>query len=107
MYAKSFVFGIAMVISLPIWSYAQSHTTDNWAENINTSDIPNGSIVVISKEETDTPEYVHTKYVFVDQLCGTQIVDRYGTPVNPNDTDLKRAEKRMCMELAMNTRDND
>ncbi len=107
MYAKSLVLGIAMVISLlPAGTHAQSDTATNSLEDINTSAFPNGSIVVISKEETGIPGYVHTKYAFVDQACGSR-VDYYGPPVDPNDKDMQQFEQRMCTELAMDTRDGD
>ncbi len=51
--------------------------------------------------------YVHTQYAFIDQLCGAQLVDHYGPPVDPNDKELKLVEQRACMEIAMNTRDGD
>jgi hypothetical protein len=107
MYTKSLVFGIAMLISfLPAGSYAQSPTAANSVEDINTSVIPNGSIVVISKEESDNPGYAHMKYAFVDQACsGARIVDYYGPPLDLNDKDLQQVEQRMCTEVAMDTRD--
>jgi hypothetical protein len=107
MYTKSLVFGIAMLISfLPAGSYAQSGTVASPVEEMNTSDIPNGSIVVISKEESDNLGYAHTKYAFVDQACsGARIVDYYGPPVDLNDKDLQQVEQRMCTEVAMDTRD--
>ena len=109
MYTKSLVFGIAMLISfLPARSYAQSGTAGSPVEEINTSDIPNGSIVVISKEESDNPGYAHTKYAFVDQACaGARVVDYYGPPVDLNDKDLQQVEQRMCTEVAMDTRNGD
>jgi hypothetical protein len=104
MYAKSFVLGFAMMIFPPIASPADYTATS--VEDIKKS-VPNGSIVIISKEETDTPDYIHTRYAFVDQACGPQLVDHYGPPVDPNDRDLKQTEQRMCTEVAMNTRDGD
>jgi len=108
MYVKSLIFGIAMVIFLlPARSHAQSRTSPNPLEDFNPSAFPNGSIVVISEEETGVPGYVHTKYAFVDQACGAQIVDHYGPPVDPNDKDLLQSEKRKCTERAMDTHDGD
>jgi hypothetical protein len=108
MYAKS--LGLAIVMAIFVvssGSYAQSRTATRSFEEINPSTIPNGSIVIISEQKTDVPGYVHTKYAFVDQLCGAQLVDHYGPPINPNDQQLKQVEKRGCMELAMDTRDGD
>lgn len=105
MHTKSFVLGFAMTILLPITSAAQTHTATS-VEDIKRS-VPNGSIVIISKEETNNPEYNHTRYVFFDQACGPQIVDHYGPPVDPNSRDLKQTEQRMCRELATEARDGD
>jgi len=108
MYAKSLGFVIVLVISLMASNaYAQSRTPSGTLENIQASDHSNGSIVVISKEETDVPGYVRMQYAFVDQSCGAILVDHYGPPINPNDKELKQVEQRMCTEIAMNTRDGD
>jgi hypothetical protein len=47
------------------------------------------------------------QYAFVDQSCGAILVDHYGLAINPNDKDLRQAEQRACVEIAMNTRDGD
>jgi hypothetical protein len=100
MYAKSLAFVIAtMIFLLPAASYGQRNPT--------TSDVVSSSIVIISQEETGVPGYVHTTYAFVDQGCGAQIVDHYGTSVDPNDKELQLSERRMCSELAMDSRDGD
>ena len=75
--------------------------------DIDTSTHPNRSIVILNKEQTDVPGYVHTQYAFIDQLCGAQLVDHYGPPVDPNDKELRLVEQRACMEIAMNTHDGD
>jgi hypothetical protein len=105
MYGKSSVLGLAMMILLPITSFAQTFTATSIEEIKNS--VPNGSIVIISKEESVDPEYLHTRYVFMDQACGPQLVDRYGPPVDPNNRELKQTEQRMCREVAMETRDGD
>jgi hypothetical protein len=110
MYAKSLGFAIAIILAillLPSSSYAQSRTATESVADIDTSTHPNGSIVILNKEQTDVPGYVHTQYAFIDQLCGAQLVDHYGPPVDPNDKELKLVEQRACMEIAMNTRDGD
>jgi hypothetical protein len=76
-------------------------------ENVDSPAQANGSIVVISKEETNFAGYVHTKYAFVDQKCGAILVDHYGAPIDPNDRELREIEQRACTEIAMNTRDGD
>jgi hypothetical protein len=107
MYLKSLSLAIVLVISLvPFTSYAEIRNTASF-ENLDTSTHPNGSIVVLNREETDVPGYVRTQYAFIDQHCGAQLVDHYGSPIDPNDKEVKQIEQRACMELAMNTRDGD
>ena len=109
MYAKGIIFGIALMMMsfLPALSHAQSRLATTSVEDIDASAIANGSIVLIRAEESDTPGYVHTKYAYVDQLCGVQLVDRYGAPVDPRDKELIKFEQRMCTELAFDTRDGE
>lgn len=108
MYIKSLGFAIVLAISLlTSSSFAQSRTMAESFENVDTSALPNGSIVVIKTEESDSPGYVHTQYAFVDQTCGAVLVDHYGPPVNPDDKELKRVEQRICTEIATNSRDGD
>jgi hypothetical protein len=107
MYVKSLSLAIVLAILLvPLSSYAEIRSTARF-ESLDTSTHPNGSIVVLNREETDAPGYVRTQYAFIDQNCGAQLVDHYGSPVDPNDKEIKQIEQRACMELAMNTRDGD
>jgi len=96
MYAKGIIFGIALMMMsfLPALSHAQSRLATTSVEDIDASAIANGSIVLIRAEESDTPGYVHTKYAYVDQLCGVQLVDRYGAPVDPRNKELIKFEQR-------------
>lgn len=108
MYAKSLGFVIVLVLSLIVSNAdAQSRTPSGTLEDIQASDHSNGSIVIISKEETDVPGYVRMQYAFLDQSCGAILVDHYGPPIDPNDKELKQVEQRVCTEIAMNTRDGD
>ena len=108
MYAKSLGFIIALTISLIASSaYTQSRAPTGSVEDLQSSDHSNGSIVIISEEKTDIPGYLRVQYAFVDQSCGAIFVDHYGPAINPNDKDLKQAEQRACVEIAMNTRDGD
>jgi hypothetical protein len=77
-------------------------------EALNIADTSNDTIVVISKEETDIPGYVHEKYAFVDQRCGgAQIVDYYGPAVDPNDPNVHKLEQKVCTDLDLNRLDGD
>lgn len=108
MYVKSLGFIIVLAISLMASSaYTQSRAPTGSIEDLQTSDYSNGSIVIISEEETDIPGYLRVQYAFVDQSCGVILVDHYGPAINPNDNELKQVEQRACVEIAMNTRDGD
>ena len=108
MYIKSLGFAIVLVISLlTSSSFAQNRTEGKSINDLNTSALPNGSIVIVKTEETDSPGYVHTQYAFIDQSCGPVLVDHYGPPVNPDDKELKRVEQQMCTENALNSSDGE
>jgi hypothetical protein len=107
MYAKSLAFLVAMVLFLPVASYAESWTASNSAASIDGSAFSNGSVVILSEEATSMPGYFHTRYALVDQNCGAQITDYYGPRIDPSDKNLQRFEQRVCTELAMNTRDGE
>jgi hypothetical protein len=108
MYTKSLGFAIVLAIALfSANSFAQNRTAGESNQAINTSDPPNGAIVIIKSEATESPEYMHTQYVFLDQSCGAILVDHYGPPVSPNDKELKQVEQRACTEIATNSRDGE
>lgn len=108
MYIKGLGVAIFLAISLLTSSaFADGRSMAESFASMDTSRLPNGSIVVIKEEKSDSPGYVHTQYAFVDQSCGAIFVDKYGPPVNPDDKDLKQVEQRMCTEIAMNSRDGD
>jgi hypothetical protein len=86
---------------------AQSRGVVEAMKEIDISAHPNGSIVILNTEETGLPGYVHTQYAFIDQKCGAVLVDRYGSPVDPNDKELKQVEQQMCSETATSSRDGD
>jgi hypothetical protein len=103
------------VLYLPVGVYAQDLSPAkpltpgaNLAEDINTEDVPNGSIMLLRKAETATPGYVHQRYALVDQGCGKgQIVDHYGAPVDPNDPDLRKTEQKLCRDFQFEVTDGD
>jgi hypothetical protein len=70
----------------------------SFAESPSTMGTANGSILVLSTEETGVPGYVHEKYVFIHPDCfGGQIVDRTGPPIDPNDANLLWSEYQTCL----------
>ncbi|SRR5712692_9066114 len=109
MIGKIAVFGVATAIwFLPVASHADSRSSFvNSIQAINTREIPNGSIVIISREESGVPGYVHERYAFVDQACpgGAQIVDHSGPPIDPSDANLHWLERTMCADLRLRMND--
>jgi hypothetical protein len=97
MITKIAVFGVLSFLLLPVTSFAQNGGFGN-SEKLNIADIPNGSIVVLSKEAADTSGYVHERYAFVDRSClgGIQFVDHYGPPVDPRDPSIISSERAQC-----------
>ena len=99
-------FGALMaMLYLPVPAYAQ----DLGRPVKSVEDLPDDTIVVISKEETGMPGYVHEKYVFVDSNCPgkVDIVDYYGPAIDPNDPNLRLLERRMCTNLRFDVSDGD
>ena len=98
MITKIAVFGVLSFLLLPITTFAQDGGFGNLTERLNVADIPNGSIVVLSKEAADTSGYVHERYAFVDRSCvgGIQFVDHYGPPVDPRDPSIISSERAQC-----------
>jgi hypothetical protein len=74
-------------------------------KEIDISAHPNGSIVILNREETRLPGYVHTQYAFIDRKRGAVLVDHYGAPVDPNDKQQKQVEQQVCSEMGTNSRD--
>jgi len=71
--------------------------TASYADSVKSSS--SDTIVVISKEETEIPEYFHQKYVFNHPDClGAVTIDVYGPEINPNDPRVIETEQKMCAE---------
>jgi len=108
MYIKG--LGVAIFLAITLLasnSFAESRSMAESFASLDTSGLPNRSIVIIKEEKSDSPGYVHTQYAFVDQACGAILVDQHGPPVNPDDKQLKQVEQRMCTEIATSARDGD
>ena len=83
-------------LAVPFASLAQSPTIpEKSIENLSVTDIPNDSIVVLSKEETDIPGYLHETYAF-NCLGELKLVDYYGAAIDPKDLDVIQFERVMC-----------
>jgi hypothetical protein len=105
MMKKMFAFLVVAFLAVPFASFAQSSSSpEKSIGNLNVTDIPEDSIVVLSKEETDIPGYVHEKYAFLC-LGEFRLVDYYGAPFEPNDKDVLMFERQMCSRQEMNDYD--
>ena len=95
---KLFAFIILAFLAVPFVALAQSPSNP---ESLNLVAIPEDSIVVFSREETDIPGYVHEKYAFYC-LGELRLVDYYGSPFDPKDQDVVQFERTLCARQQMN-----
>src|SRR5499426_2953695 len=98
---KMFAFLVLAFLAVPFVAVAQSTIS---LETLNAVDIPDDSIVVLSQEETGVPGYVHQKYAF-NCLGELKLVDYYGSALDPNDKDVLRFERTLCIRQQMNDYD--
>jgi hypothetical protein len=95
---KMVAFIVPAFLAVPVASFAQSPSSpEKSIENLSVTDIPEDSIVVLSKEETDIPGYLHEKYAF-RCLGELRLVDYYGAafPFDPKDQNVLQFERMMC-----------
>src|SRR6516225_7925499 len=93
---KKVGFIVVAFLALPFASFAQSPSSpEKSIENLSVTDIPNDSIVVLSKEETDIPGYLHQQYAF-NCFGELKLVDHYGAAIDPKDLDVIQFERVMC-----------
>jgi len=105
MMKKMVGFIVLAFLAVPFASFAQSPSSpEKSIENLNVADIPEDSIVVLSKEETGLPGYVHEKYAF-NCLGELKLVDYYGSPFDVNDKNVILFERAMCSRQQMNDYD--
>ena len=73
MIRKIGVIGVLMaILSLPLKVYGQDLSR---SEDVNTANVAQNSLVILSEEETGVPGYVHQKYAFVSQACRGRVPD--------------------------------
>jgi hypothetical protein len=103
MMKKMFPFIVVAFLAVPFASFAQSP----WGsiENLGAY-VPEDSIVVLSREETGEPGYVHEKYAFYC-LGELRLVDYYGSAFDPKDQDVLEFERIMCSRQKMNDYDTE
>jgi hypothetical protein len=103
MMKQMFAFIVVAFLAVPFASFAQSP----WGSiEINVADIPEDSIVVLSKEETGEPGYIHEKYAFYC-LGELRLVDYYGSAFDPKDQDVIQFERTLCARQKMNDYDTE
>jgi hypothetical protein len=103
MMKKMFPFIVVAFLAVPFASFAQSP----WGsiENLGAY-VPEDSIVVLSREETGEPGYVHEKYAFYC-LGELRLVDYYGSAFDPKDQDVIQFERTLCARQKMNDYDTE
>jgi hypothetical protein len=96
MMKKMVGFIVLAFLAVPVASFAQSPSSpEKSIENLSVTDIPEDSIVVLSKEETDIPGYLHEKYAF-RCLGELRLVDYYGAAFDPKGQNVLQFERMMC-----------
>ena len=100
---KMFAFIVLAFLAVPFVAWAQSAIS---LETLNAVDIPQGSIVVLSQEETGLPGYIHQKYAF-SCLGELRLVDYYGSAFDPKDQDVLEFERTMCSRQKFNDYDTE
>jgi hypothetical protein len=98
---KMFAFIVLAFLAVPLVALAQSSIS---LETLNAVDVPQGSIVVLSQEETGIPGYIRQKYAF-SCLGELRLVDYYGSAFDPNDKNILQFERTMCSRQHMNDYD--
>ena len=94
------VGALLAILCLPVGAYSQ--------KEINTAGVPDGTILLVHREDTGIPGYVNEKYALVDQFCSTvEYVDYYGPAIDPKDPKLISREQRVCVDLMYDKGDTD
>ena len=105
MIKKVFAFIVLAFLSVPFASMAQSpQSSEKAIENLSVTDIADDSIIMLSKDETSVPGYVHAKYAF-NCLGELRLVDYYGAAFDVNNKDVIQFERAMCSRQQMNDYD--
>lgn len=82
----SFIGGALALVYVSAASYADSVTDSSF-----------GSIIMLSKQESEIPGYFHQKYVYNHPDClGSVPVDFYGPAIDTEDVKVLAFERKMC-----------
>ena len=99
------VFIVLAILVVPIASSAQSSNSSGKSiEDLNIRDVPEGSIVLLSAEETEIPGYIHQRYAY-NCFGEFQTVDYYGAAIDPKDPSLLSTERSLCIRSHFNLDD--
>jgi hypothetical protein len=105
MIKKIAVFVVLAILVVPISSSAQSSNSSGKSiETLNIADVPEGSIVMLSKEDTEIPGYFHQKYAY-NCFGELQMVDYYGATFDPKDASVLSTERSLCVRHHFNLDD--
>jgi hypothetical protein len=110
MIVKASVFVVLVFLCVPSVSFAQSSgSAANSIESLNLQDIADDSIVMLSKEETGVPGYIHAKYAFIHGACPgrVQLVDYSGPAFDVNDRTVLKNEQKKCSQQAYDESSNE
>jgi hypothetical protein len=104
------IFLVLIPLSVPMLSLAQSSGgATNSLESLNLRDVADGSIVILSKEESGTSGYINAQYVYVHSDCpgGAQVVHYNGPTFDINDRAVLQNERRKCSHSTYETSSDD
>ncbi len=102
MMTKMFVFIVVAFLVVPVSSFAQSPSSpEKSIEDPIFADIPDGSIDVLSTDETDIPGYTDQEPAF-RCLGELRLVDYYGYVIDPKDQDVLQFEPTKCSRQEYN-----
>lgn len=110
MAAKVRISVVLISLCMPLVSLAQSSGgAANSLESLNLQDVADGSIVILSKEESGSSGYINAQYVYVHSDCpgGAQVVHYTGPAFDMNDRTVLENERRKCSHSTYETSGDD
>ena len=101
MVAKVRVVVLLISMCMPLVALAQSSgSAARSLKNPSLRDAANGSIVMLSEEESGVSGYINARYAYVHPDCpgGAQVVHYSGPAFNINDRTVLHEERRKCSD---------
>lgn len=99
MVAKARVLIVLLSLCVPVISLAQSSGSGaDAAKSLYLQDVADGSIVMLSKEDSGMSGYINAQYAFVHSDCpgGAQVVYYTGPAFDIKDPVVLKNERRKC-----------